>query len=222
MMTTTTRVGAPSNRILRRVGLWCLGAGLAGAVQGAIVLAWPPQVPDTRFSYPFHDTGYVIAQLSFFLQHLPLLAGVAALLRLPGVRVSRTATIGICIAVLGLGLLAVTELVAIAAYDAAADSRRADLRRGHVWATRPPDRGRSWCRRPRFAPQPVRPMGLSPAWLPLLIAVLGLYVFVPLTPALSSTFTAGRVAIAGWMLLFAALGYSLARLSANDSLEETP
>jgi hypothetical protein len=48
--------------------------------------------------------------------------------------------------------------------------------------------------------------------LPLLITVLGVYVFVPLTPAIAGPFAAGRLGIGGWMLLMAALGYGLTRL----------
>jgi hypothetical protein len=39
-------------------------------------------------------------------------------------------------------------------------------------------------------------------------------VFVPLTPAIMGPFTAGRLGIGGWMLLFAALGHGLTRLTA--------
>jgi len=42
--------------------------------------------------------------------------------------------------------------------------------------------------------------------------LLGVYVFVPLTPAIMGTFTAGRLGIGGWMLLFAVLGFGLTRL----------
>lgn len=43
-------------------------------------------------------------------------------------------------------------------------------------------------------------------WLPLL---LGVWVFVPMTPAMFSSFVLGRLAIGGWMGLFGLLGYAL-------------
>jgi hypothetical protein len=46
-------------------------------------------------------------------------------------------------------------------------------------------------------------------WLPL---VMGVWVFVPMLPALASSFTGARFAIAGWMLLFAALGWALSNM----------
>jgi hypothetical protein len=43
------------------------------------------------------------------------------------------------------------------------------------------------------------------------VLVTGVYVFVPLTPALLGPFVLARLAITGWMLLFAALGWVLLR-----------
>ena len=49
-------------------------------------------------------------------------------------------------------------------------------------------------------------------WLPWVILALGVYVFVPLAPAVGGSFVAGRLGIGGWMVLYAALGYGLTRL----------
>ena len=49
-------------------------------------------------------------------------------------------------------------------------------------------------------------------WLPVAILALGIYVFLPLTPAIAGSFTAGRLGIGGWMLLFAVFGYGLTQL----------
>ena len=46
--------------------------------------------------------------------------------------------------------------------------------------------------------------------LPLAI---GIYVFVPLTPALAGPFLGARLAIVVWMLMFAALGWALVTTS---------
>ncbi|HVM35875.1 MAG TPA: hypothetical protein VM784_11085 [Actinomycetota bacterium] len=45
-------------------------------------------------------------------------------------------------------------------------------------------------------------------YVPLL---LGLWVFVPMTPALFASFVLGRLTIGGWMALFGLLGYALLR-----------
>ncbi len=61
-----------SSEAIRRAGFWCLLAGIVGVAQAAVVLAWPHQVSSARFSYPFDASWHVVAQATFFLQHLPL------------------------------------------------------------------------------------------------------------------------------------------------------
>ena len=90
-----------------------------GVAQAALVLAWPKQVSVDRFSYPFTSTGYVVAQATFALQHVPLAIGVAALGGLPAVRASRAARIGVIGAVVGLALLTLLEVIAMSAYGVA-------------------------------------------------------------------------------------------------------
>jgi len=53
-------------------------------------------------------------------------------------------------------------------------------------------------------------------WLPWLVLLLGVYVFFPMSPAVSGGFTAGRLAIGGWMLLFSVLGYGLLHAADDD------
>lgn len=210
-MSTTTLSPTTTSRPVRRAGAWCLAAGLVGAAQAITLLAWSPQVTDDRYSYPFTGFGYVVAQLSFFLQHLPLIAGVAALLWLPATRTSRTARIATWAGVVGLVLLTAMELIAIVAHDSATDSSTATLVNN------------------LYGP-PVILVGagllvagiallrqgtaglVGARWLPVLVLLLGVYVFVPLTPAIMGSFVAGRIGIGGWMLVFAGLGYGLMRL----------
>jgi uncharacterized membrane protein YidH (DUF202 family) len=215
-MSTTTLTPTTTSRSVRRAGLWCLGAGLVGAAQAVTVLAWSPQVSDDRYSYPFTPIGFAIAQTTFFLQHLPLILGVAALLWLPTVRASRTARTGIGIAVVGLGLLTAMELITITARDVATDSSLATLVNnlygppviltgiGLVVAAI------------ALLRQGTSAWGGAP-WMPGLLLLLGAYVFVPLTPSIMGSFAAGRLGIGGWMLLFAVLGYGLTRLDGHNA-----
>ncbi|MEJ7832088.1 MAG: hypothetical protein WKF79_04185 [Nocardioides sp.] len=210
-MSTTTRTPTTTSRSVRRAGAWCLGAGLVGAAQAIIVLAWSPQVSDARYSYPFTGFGFVVAQTSFFLQHLPLVLGVAALLWLPAVRASRTARIGIGTAAVGLVLLTAMELITIAAYDAATDSSLATLVTNLYG---PPviliGAGLLVAGIALLRQGTARWVGAR--WMPALVLLMGVYVFVPLTPAIMGTFTAGRLGIGGWLFLFAIFGYGLTRL----------
>lgn len=209
---TRTPTTTTTSRSVRRAGAWCFGAGLIGAAQAIILLAWAPQVSEDRYSYPFTGLGFVVAQTSFFLQHLPLVAAVAALLWLPAVRRSRTARLATATAAVGLVMLTVLELVTIVAHDSATESSLATLVNN------------------LYGP-PVILIGAGllvagiallrqgtagwggARWVPALVLVMGAYVFAPLTPAIMGTFLAGRLGIGGWMLLFALFGYGLTRLS---------
>jgi len=214
-MSTTTLTSSTTSRSVGRAGVWCLGAGLLGVAQAAILLVWSPQVTDDRYSYPFTSFGYAMAQTSFFLQHLPLVAGVAALLTLPAVRASRSARIATAAAVVGLVLLTAMELVAIAARDEATGSSTATFVNNLYGApvilvgAALVVTGISLLRRGAAGWTGAR-------WLPVLVLLLGAYVFVPLTPAIMGSFVAGRLGIGGWMLLFAGFGYGLTRLANHD------
>jgi hypothetical protein len=212
-MTTLTSSSTPSTirPWVHTAGAWCAAAGLLGVVQAAVVLAWPHQVSVERFSYPFTSAGYVIAQATFALQHVPLVIGAAALSGLPGVRVSRVARVGVRAAVVGLALLALLEVVAMSAYGDAEDSAHSNLVENAyavpvlLTGLGLTVAGAALVRRGRSAWTGAR-------WMPWMVLSLGVYVFFPLSPAISGSFTAGRLGIAGWMLLFAGLGFGLMRV----------
>lgn len=207
---TTSSATRATDHTIRRAGAWCLAGGLVGIAQAALLLAWPGQVDSDRFSYPFTSGGFVLAQATFALQHVPLLIGVAALLTVPAVRASRTARIAVVVAAVGLALLTILEVVAMTAHDVGLHSSRGTLI-DNLYAV----------------PMLLMGVGLLVAgvtavrsqaawtgatWLPWVILSLGVYVFVPLAPAVGGSFVAGRLGIGGWMALYAALGYGLTRL----------
>lgn len=197
-----------SNERRRLWGRVCLWAGVIGAVQGVILAAVPAQVDSDRWSYPFDVTGHVVAQVSFFVQHLGLVAGLAALCALPVANASRSTRWGLWAGTAGMALLAVQELVAIAPARELTTSALAELVGGLY--TVPLMLigfgllvgGIGLARRC----QPTSPPALR--WLP---AALGVWVFVPLMPTLFAPFVFARIAIGIWMLLFAALGWGLGR-----------
>ncbi len=194
-------------RTVARAGRWCFVAGLVGVAQGAVVLAWPDQVGDGRYSFPFTATWYVIAQATFFGQHLPLAVAVGALAGLPAVRGRRTARRALLAATVGLGLLALMELIAMSAATTANDSTLGTtisslygipvlttgvgLLVGGIVVLRR------------------RILGRRLSWT---LVVLGAFVFVVLGPVLGTdSFVASRLAIMAWMLVFAVLGALMAR-----------
>lgn len=198
-----------TSRRTRWAGTACLWAGLIGFVQAIAVIAAPASVSDDRYSYPFTKAGYTLAQLSFFVQHLPLIAGLAMLLGLPAVRASRAARTGVGAGVVGMVLLALMELVAISAAGESTVSSRAQLVDGlygvptMVIGVGMLIGGIALLRAGRASSDP-------PRSVPILVTLIGGWVFVPLLPAIMGPNVAGRLAIGGWMLLFAALGSRLA------------
>jgi hypothetical protein len=191
---------------LAKLGLVAIVAGIFGVVQTLVVMVTPAHVPESRFSYPFEGTGYVVAEVTFALQHVLLLAAVLGLARLERGSSSRPTRVGLWLT--GFGLLGLTgcEVLALFAVDATVSSGMAMVigiaysvtmtlcGAGLVLA------GIGLVRR-RVLPGAAR-------WLPL---VLGVFVFVVLFPAVFGPQLAGRLAIGTWMLLFAVLGGALLR-----------
>jgi hypothetical protein len=208
---TSSTVARTTGSGVPRAGAWCLAGGLLGVAQAATLLAWPHQVSESMFRYPMTTGWFITAQLSFAAQHLMLLAGAIALLRVEAVHSSRTARLAVTAAAAGIALLATLEVAAIWAYNLAEHSSRGNLVNdlysvpvlligvgldvaGFVAVRR-------------------RSMWIGATWLPWLLLALGVYVFVPLSWAITASFVAGRLGIGGWMALFAALGYGLIRLA---------
>lgn len=180
---------------------------LVGALCAVIIIGWPDEVPTTRYSYPFGPTTFVVAQLVFAAQHLALAAGLLGVGALVGRSASRIFRSGLVLAVIAMGALAVIELAAIAAVGWDEGSAGASLLDagygvaslllgvGLVVAGSSLARGRQL-------------PGRLGRWI---VLVCGVYVFVPLLPALFAPMVVGRVAIAVWQLLFAAIGLVVVR-----------
>jgi hypothetical protein len=191
-------------RALVPFGWLGLVAGLLGLVSAIFLMAVEPSVGRDRFSYPFASGAFAAIQVWFSIQHIGLLAGLYGLWRSGAVGTSRLGQWGALGAIVGMGLLTVTELVAISGSDSFRPSARTDfidslygiasflLGGTLIVAGIAVIRTRQW-----------------QGWRRVLPLILGLYVFVPLTPALFATYVLARLAIGGWMLGFAFLGWAL-------------
>ncbi len=196
---------------VRRAGAWCLGGGLLGVAEGFVTLAWPPQVTEERFSYPFDEFWFVIAELAYAFQHVLLVAGGVALLWLPTVRASRAARIATRVAVAGLILLVVAELSALALYDAAMDSTLTTVITSFF--TLPTLLiGVGFTAAGVALLRQGAARGAGARWFPAAVLAPGVYTFVVLVPTVNAPDPIGRLGIGGWMLLFAFLGYALTQL----------
>jgi hypothetical protein len=203
-MTADTLRAAPIR--LRTLGIVTVVASVIGAACAVVIIAWPPQVADDWYSYPFNATGYAVAQWFFAVHHLGILAGLVGLARLARPRASRATRAGLIIAAVGMVALTACELFAITAAQARVGTPTANavdasysvpmllIGVGLVLA------GVGLARRP-----------VLPAWGRWVTLALGTYVFVPLFPAVFGPMVLGRIAIGVWMLMFAALGVALIR-----------
>ncbi|RAX44838.1 hypothetical protein DQ354_13655 [Arthrobacter sp. AQ5-06] len=193
---------------IRAAGLVCFWTAVLGAASGVFLAFVQPAVPENQWSYPLNVTAFSAIQVWFALQHVGLLLGLLALSWTGALGQSTLARIGHPVAVASMLGFAATELAAITAAHDSQDSPLVGLLgaaygvfslligaalvvegiavlKAKVW--------QGWQR-----------------WIPL---ALGVWVFVPMLPALALSFVGARFAIAGWMLLFAALGWALTRHS---------
>jgi hypothetical protein len=190
---------------VRTAALLCLAAGALGAASGLALALVEPSVDVDRFSYPLSAGSFAAVQVWFGVHHLGLLAGLFAL-RWAGVLPdTRPARWGWAAAVVGMAGLAVTEIIAIAAADSDVDGGIGAVLGGLYGVT---------CTAMgvglTLAGVSVWRAKVWEGWRRGIVLALGVWVFVPMFPALVVTPTDGaRLAIGAWMLLFAALGVAL-------------
>ena len=205
-MTAVINVSPRSASRTRLAGWICCGAGVLGAASGIYLILVSPSVPDDVFSYPLDSDGFAAIQVWFFVQHLGLVAGIVGLWATGAAGTSRWARGGLVAAIAGMLMLAVTELWAITKADATYPSSETDpldaaygvdsilCGLGLVVAGVAVARAGRWTAWRR--------------WVPL---VIGVWVFVPMTPMIVAGFVPARLGIVGWMVLFAVLGWLVAR-----------
>ena len=210
-MTTYSARIRTSSRI-RLCGQLCLLAGVLGAASSAYLAFHSPAVPEDMWSYPQTPEAFTGTRAWLAVQHLGLLAGLFAMWWSGAAGSTRLGRIGHAGAVAGMIGWIITEVAAITARHDTNDTTLAGLLvvgyglfslfmgaglilegiavlRARVW--------HGWRR-----------------WLPL---ALGIWVFVPLMPAMGSPVESAEAAMAGWMLLFAALGWCLATLDRRQT-----
>ncbi len=178
-------------------------AGLVGAVVALLPLVVPPAVPRTEYGYPYSHVLSTVVQILLFLHHVAaaLVAPLVARLAAP----QRLGRSGAIVAAVGLVLLGVQELLAIAAVPLPADSAFAGLvdtgfglwnlaiAAGFILLGVAVVRARRWH-----------------GWRRALPLVMGCYM-IAMIPALLVSGTFRCLALAVWSLLFTALGVAVLR-----------
>jgi hypothetical protein len=205
-MTAVINVSPRSASHTRLSGWICFGAGVLGAASGIYLLLVSPSVPDDVFSYPLDSDGFAVIQAWFCVQHLGLVAGLGGLWITGAAGPSRWARGGLVVAIAGMLLLTATELWAISKADATYPSAETDpLDAAYGVASILCGVGLV------VAGVAVARAGRWTAWRRWVPLAIGVWVFVPMTPMIIAGFVPARLGIVGWMLLFAVLGWLLAR-----------
>jgi hypothetical protein len=182
-----------------------VAAAITGIASGIAMLLWPEHSARGLLRYPFTTGEFTVMQTWFAVHHVAMiavLAGFAASNAMGTSRIGRTAA---WFSVLGVSLLAVNELHAIA-YDewTLREANQGPLGAGYGISTNVCGLGalvagivvvrqRRWTGWHR--------------WVPLAIGIVH---FAAVTPAIfSSSFAAARIAIITWIALFGLLGRAL-------------
>lgn len=188
------------------LGALCVMSGILGAASGIYLAVVEPVVADDRFSFPLTAGGFTAIQIWFFLQHVGLMAGSTGAWRAGAFGSSRSGRWGYHVGLWGMLLLAVTELFAIGARNAAyPSSETAPL--DVLYGVSSFAIGIGWI----MGGMAARRNGGWPGWPGGIMLAIGIYVFIPMTPAIAAGFLPARLSISMWMLLFAALGYAIMR-----------
>ncbi|TFD34165.1 hypothetical protein [Cryobacterium cryoconiti] len=187
-------------------------AGMLGAGAAAFLLVVPPVVEADRYSFPLTAAGFAIIQIAFFLHHLLVVWALWAFWRAGLAGRGVLATIGGIASVLAMLALSVQELLVINAADSAYPSPLTDVIEA-AFGTITLATGAALIVL-GIAAVRARVLSGSGRWLMLGI---GVWVIVPLTPAIFAGFELGRIAIGLWLLLFTWLGAEMIRYARTSN-----
>jgi len=211
--TSPTKTSPTKTRRIEMAGLACLVAGLLGAAGGIYLALRTPLVGEDMWTYPQRAGGeFATTQTIFAVTHLGLILGLLALWWCGAVPHNRLGRIGHVVAVSGMALLTINELVAISVAGEATDSAHAGTV-GAIYGVTTIMIGLGMSAEGVAAVRDGEWSGWH-RWLPL---VLGIWLFVPTMPALFLEGDVARLALTGWSLLFAALGWVLWRHNSTDA-----
>ncbi len=189
---------------VKTAGLLCLVGAVIGVISALVTAFIPPAVSSDRFSYPYTPTGFLLAQLVFMSNHVLLLAGILGLARSGAAGTGLLGRVGLWISLAGMAALTLCEVWAMTfaaspypgpgtgLMDASFGVASILIGVGLVLAGVAVVRADEWTGWRRFVP-----------------LTCGVAVFVIVIPGVFGPFLAGRLVLAVWMLMFAALGWAL-------------
>jgi hypothetical protein len=181
-------------------------SALPGVAYGPVVSLVPTAVQPTRHSYPYTPAGYVVAAIVFALNHALLLVAMVGLGQSGALGNRAFGRVGVWMSVAGWGVLTLCEIDSITLANATEAAAKADpLAAGYGLGTILTGVGLI------LAGVAVARQGAFTGWARYVTLACGIAVFGIVVPGLMGPFVLGRLAIAVWMLLLAALGLALVR-----------
>ncbi|WP_375390078.1 hypothetical protein [uncultured Amnibacterium sp.] len=181
-----------------------IAAGLVGAVLALVQLVLPPIVTSDWFSLPFTPTVATIVAVVLALQHAAIVPLMALLPRIAAP--STLGRIGGAVTSVGLVGLAVAELVSITAMNEQGDTAIVDaVNTGYAVPTILLGIGEL------LLGIAVIRAGRWRGWPRAVVLLAGIFVFVPLIPALAVSGPFWAIALALWSLLYLAIGVGALR-----------
>lgn len=210
-MTLTQESGVDAR--LAHIGWLTTVVALAGGALAILIVAWPPQVPEGRWSYPFAPVPYIVAQTAFGIHHLLLIPGLLAVTRL-ATSAGRVTRAGLLLAIAATAFGSGIELAGIGAAKADLHSSWGDGL-GAAYGVMTLALGIGFTLAGTgFVRRPVLP-GAVGRWVYLAI---GVWTFFPMLPSLFMPMVWGRITIGIWYLMYVGIGLGLVRLAKGQRL----
>lgn len=189
---------------VKMAGLLCLVGAVIGVISALVTAFIPPATSFDRYSYPYTPTGHLLAQLVFMSNHVLLLVGILGLARSGAAGTGLLGRVGLWVSLVGMAALTLCEVGAM------------------TFATSPyPGPGTGFMDTSFGVASILIGVGLVLAgvavaregewtgWRRFVPLICGVAVFVIVIPGVFGPFLAGRLVLAVWMLMFAALGWAL-------------
>ena len=202
---------------VKTAGLLCLVGAVIGVISGIITAFIPPAVSSDWYSYPYTPRGFRVTELVFILNHVLLLVGILGLARTGAAGTGLFGRVGLWISVVGMATLTLCEVGAMTLATSPYPSPRTDFMDtsfgvasiligvGLV-----------------LAGVAVARVGEWGGWHRFVALNCGVAVFVIVIPGVFGSLLAGRLVLAVWMLMFAALGLALCSQARIHEVERAP
>lgn len=189
---------------VRMAGLLCLIGGVIGVISAFVMAFFPPAVSPDSYSYPFTPTGFLVAQFVFMSNHVLLLVGILGLARSGVAGTGLLGRVGLWISVTGMAALTLCEVGAMTLASSPYPSPGTDfMDMAYGVASILIGIGLT------LVGVAVMRAGEWAGWRRFVVLVCGVAVIVIVIPGVFGPFLAGRLVLAAWMLMFAALGWAL-------------